>query len=313
MVTGPSVPTRRAMIVGAAALTTLGPIATQAQDRIPVVATFSILGDFVREIGGDRIVLTVLVGPNGDAHVYTPTPADARRINQARLIVTNGLKFEGWITRLIRSSGTRAAVIEAAKGAATIVVDETSPAHDHGDHSHAGDTDPHAWQSVANAKIYAANIRDALIAIDPAGDALYRANNLAYLAKLDVLDADIRDLVSAIPPERRKIVTSHDAFGYFGHAYGLKFLAPQGISTQAEVSAAGVARLIQQIRRDRIAAVFLENMSDARLAKRIAADTGATVGGTLYADALSGPDGPAGTYIAMMRHNARTIADALKP
>lgn len=301
---------RRFLIVAAAALC-VAP--AYASDRLPVVVTFSILGDFLREIGGDRIALTVLVGPNGDAHVYTPTPADARKVKEARLIVTNGFKFEGWITRLLRASGGRGTVIEASNGVSTIMVDESSPAHDHGDHSHAGETDPHAWQSIANAKVYGTNIRDALIAADPAGEATYRANLAAYLAKLDTVEAEIRALLSAIPSERRKIVTSHDAFGYFGHAYGLTFLAPQVVSTQAEVSAAGVRRIIQQIKRDKISAVFLENMSDARLAQRIAADTGIRIGGTLYADALSGSDGPAATYIAMMRHNAKLIADALKP
>ncbi len=162
----------------------------------PVVATFSILGDIVQNVGGDRITLTTLVGPNGDGHVYSPTPTDARRIKDAKLVVANGLKFEGWIARLVRSSGTKARLVQAAKGVKTIEVDESSPAHDHGDHSHAGETDPHAWQSVANMKVYVANIRDALIAIDPASNEAYEANATAYLSKLNDLEREIRETLA---------------------------------------------------------------------------------------------------------------------
>lgn len=289
------------------------PAGVLAQDRIPVVATFSVLGDLVRNVGGERIALSVLVGPDGDGHVYSPTPADARRIKEARIVVTNGLKFEGWITRLVRSSGTRALVFEAAKGVRTIAVDEASPGHDHGDHSHAGETDPHAWQSIANAKTYVANIREGLASADPAGKEVYAANAAAYLGRLDDLEREVKDTLDAIPPERRRAITSHDAFGYFASAYGIAFLAPQGVSTEAEASARDVARIIQQIRKEKAAAVFLENVTDARLAKRIAEETGARIGGILYSDALSPASGPAATYIDMMRHNARTIAAALAP
>lgn len=289
----------------------LGAFPAAAQDKVPVVATFSILGDLTRNVGGDRIALSTLVGPNGDGHVYAPTPADARRIKDAKVVVANGLKFDGWIARLIRSSGTKAGVVEAAKGTKTITVDETSPAHDQGDHSHGGDTDPHAWQSVANARVYVVNIRDALTAADPDGRGTYAANATSYLAKLDEVEREIRDTLKAVPPERRRVITSHDAFGYFAQEYGVTFVAPQGVSTEAEASARDVARIIQQIKKERAAAVFLENVTDARLARRIAQETGAKIGGTLYSDALSDPSGPAGTYTDMMRHNARTIAQAL--
>jgi zinc/manganese transport system substrate-binding protein len=286
---------------------------TKAQEKVPVVATFSILGDLVRNVGGDRIALTTLIGPNGDGHVYSPTPADARKVKEAKVIIANGLKFEGWITRLVRSSGTKAKLVEAARGVKTVTVDETSPAHDHGDHSHAGETDPHAWQSVANAKVYVANIRDALVAADPAGKKAYTANASAYLAQLDELDREVQETLAKVPPERRKVITSHDAFGYFGDAYNIRFVAPQGISTEAEASARDVARIIQQIRKDKIGAVFLENVTDQRLAKQIADETGVKVGGILYSDALSEPSGPAATYIDMVRHNARTLAQVLAP
>jgi zinc/manganese transport system substrate-binding protein len=303
----------RKILLTAAALLATGAAPLLAQDKVPVVATFSILGDFVGNVGGERIALSTLVGPNGDGHVYSPTPADARKIKEAKVAFVNGLKFEGWITRLVRSSGTKAKVIEASKGVRTIKVAESSPAHDHGDHSHAGDIDPHAWQSVGNAKVYVGNIRDALIAADPAGQEAYAANATAYLARLDELEREVKEIVAKIPPDRRRVITSHDAFGYFADAYGVAFVAPQGVSTDAEASARDVARIIQQMRKEKIAAVFLENVSDPRLTKRIADETGAKVGGTLYSDALSDASGPAATYIDMVRHNARTLAAALAP
>jgi zinc/manganese transport system substrate-binding protein len=278
------------------------PASAQQTAKLDVVATFSIVGDLVREVGGDRIALTTLVGPDGDAHVYSPAPADSRKLAQAKLIVTNGLGLEGWIARLIASSGSKAAVVEAAKGVNAL------RAHD--EHAHGG-FDPHAWHDVANAKVYVANIRDALAAADPASSEDYRARAAAYTEKLDLLNKDVRAAVAAIAPERRKVITTHDAFGYFRAAYGLEFIAPQGVSTEAEASAKDVARIIRQIRAERIPAVFLENVSDPRLMDRIARETGARIGPKVYSDALSAPDGPAGTYIAMMRHNIRAFGEAL--
>ena len=281
------------------------PLAVAAQDKPKVVATFSILADLAKNVGGDRVEVTALVGPDGDAHVYSPTPADGRRLAEAKLVVANGLKLEGWVGRLIKSSGTKAPVAEAAKGVQPLKTAE----HGH-DHGHT-DVDPHAWQNVANVKRYVANIRDGLIAADPAGKAAYEANAAAYLEKLDALDKDVKAAIDAIPRDRRKIITSHDAFGYFQKAYGVTFIAPQGVSTEAEASAKDVARIIQQIRREKIRAVFLENVSDPRLLERIAKESGARIGGKIYSDALSGPDGPAGTYIDMMRHNIRALSAAL--
>ena len=271
-------------------------------EKLEVVATFSIVADFVRQVGGDRVALTTLVGPDGDAHVYSPAPGDSRRLAQAKLIVSNGLGLEGWMARLIKSSGTKAAVVEAAKGVKARKSDEA--------HAHGG-FDPHAWQDVANAKVYVANIRNALASADPAGREVYEANATAYLDALDALDREVRAAVAAIPPERRRIITTHDAFGYFKAAYGLDFVAPQGVSTDAEASAKDVARIIRQIKAETIPAVFLENVSDPRLMDRIARETGARTGPKLYSDALSAPDGPAGTYIAMVRHNIRAFSEAL--
>jgi zinc/manganese transport system substrate-binding protein len=294
------------------------PAAARAQDaagdKLKVVASFSILGDLVREVGGDRIALTTLVGANGDAHVYSPTPADARAVAQSKVVVVNGLGLEGWMPRLAGAGGTALTVV-ASKGVKPLKMED---GHDHhggdrdGGHGHAHDeTDPHAWQSVANAKIYVANIRDGLAKADPAGAAVYAANAGAYLARLDALEAEVRAAIAAIPRDRRKIITTHDAFGYFGRAYGMTFISPEGVSTEVEASARDVGRIIAQIRRERIPAVFLENISDPRLIRQIARETGAKIGGTLYSDALSDAKGPASTYIEMMRNNIRQFAVAL--
>jgi zinc/manganese transport system substrate-binding protein len=296
---------RRSVLLGLAAGVAL-PLPALAQEKLPVVASFSILGDFVREIGGERVSVTLLVGPDGDAHVYSPTPADAKTVAGAKLVVVNGLKFEGWLTRLVKSSGTKATVATATTGITPLKMADD---HGHG-HSHGGE-DPHAWQSVANAKLYVGNVRDALIAADPAGKASYEANAVAYLTKLDALESEIKATVARIPADRRKAITSHDAFGYFAKAYGIEFIAPQGVSTEAEASAKDVARIIRQIKAQKVPAVFLENITNPRLAEQIAKESGAKIGGRLYSDALSAADGPAGTYIAMMKYNISQIEKAL--
>lgn len=294
------------LVIAAAMLALASPASAQegAKEKIPVVASFSILGDIVQNVGGDRVAVKSLVGPNSDAHVYSPSPADAKTLADAKVVFTNGLGFEGWIGRLIKSSNTKAPNVIAAKG---IKPRKMADAHGHGH----GDGDPHAWQSVPNVKIYVANIRDGLTAADPAGKAAYDANAAAYLAKLDALDREVRDAIAKIPTERRKIITTHDAFGYFQDAYAVEFIAPQGVSTESEASARDVARIIQQIRKQKIPAVFLENVSDPRLLKRIAEETGAKVGGTLYSDALTGEKADAPTYIDLIRHNIRTLSAAL--
>jgi len=291
--------TRRIVLVLVALLLPVS--AAPAQEKLRAVATFSILADFVKNVGGDRVDVQALVGPNADAHVYQPSPGDAKALADAKVIFTNGLGFEGWIARLIKASGTRAPMVVATKGMKPRKMDEDGHA----------ETDPHAWQSVPNAKIYVANIRDALIAADPAGKSSYEANATTYLAKLAALDADVKAMIDKIPAERRRIITTHDAFGYFAAAYGVSFIAPQGVSTESEVSARDVAKIITQIRKQKIPAVFLENITDDRLLKRIGAEGGARVGGTLYSDALTDEKGPAPTYIDMMRHNVKQLADAL--
>lgn len=276
-------------------------VMAQSPAKLPVVATFSILADFARNVGGERIEVTALVGPNGDTHVYQPKPDDARKLAAARLILVNGLGLEGWIDRLIKASGAKAPVIVTTKGISPQQMREegrTGP-------------DPHAWQSIANAKIYVGNIRDALIAVDPDGAPAYRANTQDYLGKLDKLEQEGAANIAKIPPERRQIITTHDAFGYFGTAYGFRFIAPQGVSTETEASARDVAKIIRQIKAGKIPAVFLENVTDQRLLQSIAAESGAKIGGTLYSDALSPPDGPAANYIEMMRNNIKQLSAAL--
>lgn len=303
---------RRDLIAGGVAALSLSSLPALSQEKLAVVASFSILGDLVRQVGGERVTVTTLVGPDGDAHVYSPTPADAKTLAAARLIVVNGLKFEGWMTRLIKSSGAKGAIATATTGIAPLkLVDDDHGKKDAHGHNHAGQDDPHAWQSVANAKLYVANIRDALGAADPAGKTVYDANANAYLTQLDAVEAEIRAAVARIPADRRKAITSHDAFGYFIKAYGIAFIAPQGVSTEAEASAKDVARIIRQVKAEKIPAVFLENVTNPRLIEQIARETGAKVGGRLFSDALSAQDGPAGTYIAMMKHNISQIEKAL--
>jgi zinc/manganese transport system substrate-binding protein len=234
-------------------------------------------------------------------------------VTDAALIVANGLGFEGWMDRLVEASGTSATIVTATEGVTPIALDEAAKedGHDH-DHAHDhGAEDPHAWQSVTNVAVYVENIAKGLSAADPEGAAVYQANATAYLEQLSALEADIKAAVAALPVDRRTIVTSHDSFAYFAAAYGLTFVSPQGVSTEAEASARDVAALITQIREIGINAVFVENIADPRLLDQIANETGAKIGGTLFSDALSGPDGQGPTYIAMMRHNLKQLTAAL--
>ena len=294
------------LLAGLAAMLAATPALAQdkVKDRIKVVASFSILGDLVKNVGGDRIELATLVGPNGDAHVFSPTPADAKTLGAAKVVFVNGLGLEGWMTRLVKASGTKAPTIVASLGIRPRQMEDE-------DHPGKAVTDPHAWQSIANAKIYVANIREALSKVDPAGKSAYASNANAYLAKLDALEKEVRAAIAKIPADHRKIITTHDAFGYFGAAYGMAFIAPEGISTDAEPSAKDVAKIIAQIRKQKIPAVFMENIADPRMMQQIAKESGAKIGGTLYSDALSKPDGPAGSYLDMMRNNVRELSKAL--
>lgn len=331
-------------------------------ERIAVVATFSVLGDMVKQIGGDEVAVTTLVGPDGDAHVFQPSPADAGAVAKARLLIMNGLGFEGWMERLLEATRFKGVVVTATEGIEPLRSDEEddhgsdshkdqdghgkeSEKHEHdrdghdkehkdrehsesdksAEHSqeeghakadhhghHHGADDPHAWHDPTHAQIYARNIARGLSAVDPANSAYYDARLASYVKEIAALDAEIEATLSRLPAKQRTVITSHDALQYFGHAYGLTFLAPQGLSTESEASAEDVARLIRQIRAQAITAVFVQNLGDPRLVKQIAAETGATIGGTLHTDALSPADGPAATYLQMLRSNARVLYNALK-
>ena len=373
---------RRTLLKSAIASATLAfaaPATAQTDTPTPVVATFSILGDMVKRIGGEHVEVTTLVGADGDAHVYQPTPTAARAVSESELLVVNGLGFEGWLDRLIAASDFDGVRVAATDGIDPIAfngahdhsngdahADEAGADHDdehdaHGeevghdhdeegdhDHDHAEDGaeaghdrdhdeheasadhdhepsdeardahdhdhgafDPHAWQSLENAVTYVDNITAALAKADPENAADFYQNRAAYVAEIRALDSEIHEIVENLPEDRRIVVTSHDAFQYFARDYGLRFLSPQGVSTESEASAQDVARLIETIREEGVDAVFFENIADTRLLERIADETGASIGGTLYPGALSGPDGPAPSYLDMMRHNATTLADAL--
>jgi zinc/manganese transport system substrate-binding protein len=309
------------------AIVLAGLSSTASAAELKVVASFSIIADLARNVGGDKVEIATLVPVDGDGHTYEPTPKDAATLEGADVVLVNGLEFEGFMSRLIETSGTKAEVIEVSKGISPLKAEDAEHGHAHGDETHAeaspaaeesheghhhGEYDPHAWQSVTNGMIYVKNIAQAFCAVDKDDCPVFTANADAYLAKLKALDKQVRDEIAAIPEDKRTIITSHDAFGYFERDYGLKFLAPEGISTEAEASAADVAKLIDQVREDKASAIFVENISNPRLVEQIARETGVKVGGTLYSDALSAPDGPAATYIDMFEHNIKTLKSAVQ-
>jgi zinc/manganese transport system substrate-binding protein len=262
-----------------------------------IVVSFSLLADIVRQVAPPAFEVQTLVGADADAHVFEPRPADARRLAEADLVVVNGLGFEGWLDRLVKASGYRGTVVVASRDAQPRTV--------------GGGADPHAWQDLARARRYVATVAAALVERWPDQASQVQQRAAAYDGRLAALDAEVRQWLGTVARDQRRVITSHDAFGYFGAAYGVDFLSPQGWNTHSEPSAAAVARLIQQIRRQKVRALFVENISDPRLLQRIATETGARVGGTLYSDALSGPAGPASTYLDLFAHNARSIAAAL--
>lgn len=293
-------------------------VASQAHaQKLEVTTSFSILGDLVSQVGGERVKVRTLVGADEDAHAFQPRPSDARNVGAAALVVVNGLGFDDWMVRLARSGGYKGAVVVASAGIDTLAMtkdDEHKHGHDHGhEHEKANDkaVDPHAWQDVGNVRRYVANIADALAKADPAGATAYRANAERYDGELQALDAEIRAAFAELPAERRKVVSSHDAFGYFGRAYGIRFLSPVGVSNNAEPTAQGVARLIRQLKAEKVPAVFIENVADPRLIERIRSESGAQIGGTLYSDALSKAGGPAPSYVQMMRTNLDALRQAL--
>ena len=282
-----------AAVLSASALAADAPAAP-----IPVTASFSILGDLVRVVGGERVAVKTLVGPDEDAHVFEPRPSDAKMVLQSRLLVTNGLGFEPWAEKLAKSAGYKGPMAVASKGVKPRSLD--------------GGPDPHAWQDPTNTILYVRNISAALSQLDPAGAASFKANTDAYVQQLESLDQWAKAQIASLPPDKRKVITSHDAFGYFAAHYGLVFLAPQGVSTDAEPSAKQVAALIRQIKREKIKAVFFENMTSPKLLAQLSRDAGVTLGSELYADALSKPGEPGATYLQMMRHNITQLTAGMQ-
>ena len=277
--------------------------AVQAAEPLPVVASFSILGDLVQAVGGERVKVSTLVGPDADAHEFEPKPADAKTILNTRLFVINGLNFEPWAQKLAKSAGYKGDTLVASKG----VTVRSLPA----EKGHA-DTDPHAWQDPSNVVLYVRNIAASLTKLDPGGAALFKANTDAYIRELEALDTWAKAELLPLTAKQRQVITSHDAFGYFAAHYQIKFLAPNGVSPEGQPSAKGVAQLIKQIQRDKIKAVFVENMSNPKLLAQIAKDTGVTLGAKLYVDALSGPTEPGSSYLKMMHHNVTQLVAGMK-
>jgi zinc/manganese transport system substrate-binding protein len=283
------------------AFTVLVPAMVQAQPKLKVVASFSILADMAREVGGERVEVQSLVGADGDAHAFQPTPADARAVAQAAVLVVNGLGFEGWIERLQRSSGFKGKLVVASAGLKPLA----QQPHAHG-HKHDA-ADPHAWQDLANGRLYVDNIARGLSEADAGNAAFYAERARAYKQRLLELDARLRADFAAIPREKRRVITSHDAFVYFGKAYGIDFIAAAGATGDSQPSAKQIAALIAQIKKENVKALFVENMGNPKLIEQIGRDAGATIGGTLYSDALSPPGGQADSYVKMFEHNAAAL------
>lgn len=298
--------------------------ASQTQAPLKVVATFSILADMVKQVGGEEVSVVSLVGPNADAHVFDPSPADAKRLAQADVVVVNGLGFEGWIDRLIKSSGFKGQLVVASKGIKPLELpaephrdhatekQAAKGKHAHGHHHDHESQDPHAWQDLRNGMIYAKNIQQALVKARPQSQAVIDARAKAYIDQMSELDRQAKSKLRQIPPDDRRIISSHDAFEYFARAYGVKFFGLQGWTTDREASAADMAKLVREIRRDKVRALFVENMSDPRLLQRVAEEAGVKIGGKLYSDSLSPPGTAADTYLKMFTYNVNQIWMALQ-
>ena len=288
----------RRLLLGAIGL---APFTAQAAEKPRVVASFSILADLTQQVGGQAVTVEALVGPDGDVHVYEPRPRDLRRLMGASLLVRNGLGLEGWMDRLTGAADFKGTVVVAANKVTPRTMKEAGGALA---------TDPHAWQDPRNAILYVQTIAEGLATTDPADAAAFHASAEHYVAEIMQTDAWIEATLGPIPAAQRRIITTHDAFGYYGARYGIEFLSAEGISTEFEPSAKAIAALVKQIRREKVRAVFIENMTSPRMAQMLARETGATLGGTVYSDALSPAGGPAATYLEMLRHNTNLFAAA---
>lgn len=272
----------------------------QASERPLVVTSASIFADMAQVISGDLVAVASVVPIGGDPHTYEPTPSDVQLIARANLILINGLTFEGWINEMIENSGTRASVALITEGLEAIASEE-----------YQNSSDPHAWMSAKNGLTYVANIRDALIRLDPANAEIYRFNAGLYSLQLKDLDLYIQAQIARIPEYKRLLITSHDAFRYYGRQYGIQVEATLGTSTDAEVRTQDVARLTQLIRERQVPAIFVESTVNPKLIRQIASDQNVQIGGSLYADSLGEPGGVADTYLKMLQHNTDVIVAGL--
>ncbi|WP_332065857.1 metal ABC transporter solute-binding protein, Zn/Mn family [Bartonella sp. CB189] len=290
-------------------LFTLLPFSASAHNKIKVVTSFSILADLVKNVGGNHISIITLIGPNANMHTYEAIPHDAQALKNADIIFINGLHLEGFMNRLITASDTKALIVEVSANVPPLTIKNQRHGIEH--YHHQNEIDPHAWQTIPNTKIYIKNITTALCKVDQKSCIIYKNNANAYTQKLNKMQKIISEKISTIPKDRRIIIMSHNSFNYFAQEYGFTVLAPQGASTETEATAADVAKLIQQIKTNKAAALFVENISKPHLIKQISKETGLKIGGTLYSDALSNENGPAATYLDMMKHNVTTIIDAI--
>ncbi|WP_208434941.1 metal ABC transporter substrate-binding protein [Bartonella phoceensis] len=301
---------QQCFLLGTLLLLVLFTASASAYNKIQVIASFSILADLVKNVGGDHISMTSLVGPNANTHTYEPTPRDAQALRDAHIIFINGLHLEGFMDRLITASGTKALLVEVSANIPVLEIkNQEHSIQQH--HRHHIDIDPHAWQTIPNVETYIKNIATAFCKIDHQSCVSYNENAASYLQKLKAAQEKLKIKIATIPKDKRIIITSHDAFGYFAQEYGFTILAPQSASTESEATAADVAKLIKQIKTNKATALFVENISNPRLIKQISKETGLKIGGTLYSDALSNENGPATTYLDMMEHNVNTIINAI--
>lgn len=300
---------QKPVLLGMLFLFSIFPFSAFAHNKIRVIASFSILADLIKNVAGNHISLTTFVGPNASTHIYEPTPRDAQALKNAHIIFINGLHLEGFIDRLIIASGTKARLVKVSANISPL--ENKNHEHNAQRHHYHGNLDPHAWQAISNVEIYVKNIATAFCEIDEKSCTSYSKNAESYIQKLKAMQEALKNKIATIPKDKRIIITSHDAFGYFAQEYDFTILAPQNASTEAEATAADVAKLIKQIKANKATALFVENISNPRLIKQISKETGLKIGGTLYSDALSNENGPAATYLDMMEHNVKTIIEAI--
>ena len=296
------------------------------ENRKKIVVSFSILEDLVSVIGGKRVHVTSLVRRNMDSHMFQPTPRQAKIVASADLVIMNGLGFEGWMERLVKASGYKGKTIVATDNIPKLKFEDDHDDHDdhkkddhghkkdhddHHGHGH-GEWDPHVWLSVPKMKIYVTNVAEAMSRMDPSSKTYYMKNLKKYISDLNNLDKFIRRSINSIPKKDRVVITSHEAFGHLSNEYGIEFLAPQGLSTETRASASKIASIVRFIKKHSVKAVFPENITDNRLIEQISKQTKIKIGASLYSDALSEKNGPAGTYLNYMRYNVNTIVNALK-